>query len=406
MIWIILFFLLSTIFLFLSGLSDPGILLKNNENAVQLKSTSKKRKKIFISQLGYFQQYKICDTCHIVRPLRSNHCGNCNNCVIKFDHHCPWLGTCVGRRNYPFFYIFLWCLNLTQIFLALFCIIHISVRVAKDVADFKKRNLHINKEIQVSFCNVIVSIWLVIYSCASMVFTTGLLIFHTKIIKLNKTTKEELKHLFNNTFGNPYQRDIKTNFLYALFPNITKKSLIDILKSNKERYYKSKLNNEENIKDEEQENVSQNIGHLENSHSTDIKENDIKIMMDENNEIQNEEKYNNEDINFNNQYMDDTANATNGFYAKPTELKYDEDQKNNSNLIKNSGFENITKDDESRENDNKDYNNVSNNKVSVNFDPEYLPPSTTKNLFDGDNFNPENPKNKKTMPKRTNKYNY
>ena len=210
------------------------------------------RKTIYISQLGYFQKYKICSTCNIIRPLRASHCGICDNCVTKLDHHCPWIGTCVGKRNYHYFFFFLIFLNLTQIFVGIFSLIYISTRIAFDVKYYKKHNLFKGKEIQVSFGNVVVAIWLICYVSITMIFTTGLLIFHINIIKYDKTTREDLKKLFLNPFLNPYQRDIKKNKKNILLPNNKRTSILDELKNNKNKYIKA----EENKRKREEEKTT------------------------------------------------------------------------------------------------------------------------------------------------------
>ncbi|KAG0341509.1 hypothetical protein BG000_008805 [Podila horticola] len=47
-----------------------------------------------------------CSKCHHVKPERAHHCRVCKRCVLKMDHHCPWVLNCVGLDNYKFFFLF------------------------------------------------------------------------------------------------------------------------------------------------------------------------------------------------------------------------------------------------------------------------------------------------------------
>ncbi|KAJ5736982.1 Zinc finger DHHC-type palmitoyltransferase [Penicillium malachiteum] len=57
---------------------------------------------------------RFCKKCQCPKPDRAHHCSTCKRCVLKMDHHCPWLATCVGLHNYKAFLLFL-------IYTSLFC---------------------------------------------------------------------------------------------------------------------------------------------------------------------------------------------------------------------------------------------------------------------------------------------
>ncbi|UJR35512.1 hypothetical protein I4U23_028266 [Adineta vaga] len=58
-------------------------------------------------------KYTKCLKCNITRPPRAHHCKICDKCVLRFDHHCPWINNCVGYRNHVHFFLF--CIYMAMI---------------------------------------------------------------------------------------------------------------------------------------------------------------------------------------------------------------------------------------------------------------------------------------------------
>jgi len=50
---------------------------------------------------------QFCETCQGYKAPRAHHCRKCGRCVLKMDHHCPWINSCVGHFNHGHFVGFL-----------------------------------------------------------------------------------------------------------------------------------------------------------------------------------------------------------------------------------------------------------------------------------------------------------
>lgn len=124
---------------------------------------------------------RFCEKCQVVKPDRAHHCSVCGVCILKMDHHCPWVNNCVSFTNYKFFllflgYAFLYCFFIDLTSLQYFILFW------KDL----QGNLDNSSKFHILFLFVVAAMF-----CTSL---ASLFIYHLILVGKNRTTLEAFRH--------------------------------------------------------------------------------------------------------------------------------------------------------------------------------------------------------------------
>ena len=257
----------------MGGCTDPGILPRQGKD--YLYDTKRPSLKYVIR--GHLITLHMCYSCLLFRPPRTNHCSSCDNCVQRFDHHCIWLGTCIGLRNYRYFYMLISSLVVSALFQIIYTLYHVGYNV-KNYINKEEYNLYI--------------IWcfsgVCLFDLLFMVFFLAkLCVLHSYLISKNITFYEYITKKFSKAPGcNKYDYSAKSLIKHLFCSKLNKSFLLSFLQNERSKDKNKRQEEDQTFKnksiDDENNNITTSNNNLLKTLKTEENQNNEEDLKSEN----------------------------------------------------------------------------------------------------------------------------
>ncbi|KAG2422584.1 hypothetical protein HXX76_015912 [Chlamydomonas incerta] len=199
---------LAVIFLMLTACRDPGIIPRQDPDPEYLNGQKPRTKEVYVNNQRVVIRYN--DTCHFYQPPRAHHCSVNDNCIERFDHHCPWVGTTIGLRNYRTFLLFVYTSAVLCLYVFGVCVAMLFVKHDQLVGEAADAGQATDGLWGKAIGKCIPALVLMGYTFLFFWFVGGLSVFHAYLVATNQTTYENFRYNHDSR-PNPYDRGILLN---------------------------------------------------------------------------------------------------------------------------------------------------------------------------------------------------